>query len=40
MKVNPRTVKGGKLELRGKTYWFCSSSCRKTFLSQHPEAKP
>lgn len=39
MKIDPTTAKGGTLTLHGTQHWFCSSSCRRTFLTQNPEAK-
>lgn len=39
MKLDPKTAKGGTLKVDGKQYWFCSSSCRRTFVSQNPGAK-
>jgi YHS domain-containing protein len=39
MTINPATAKGGTATLHGKQHWFCSTSCRRTFLSQNPEAK-
>ena len=39
MKIDPKTAKGGTLKVNGTEYWFCSSSCRRTFLSQNPGAK-
>ena len=31
MDVEPAKARGGKIEHRGKTYYFCSESCRKNF---------
>lgn len=39
MTIDPSTAKGGTLTLKGTQYWFCSSSCRRTFLTLNPEAK-
>ncbi len=39
MKIDPTQAKGGSLRLKGTQYWFCSSSCRRTFQAQNPEAK-
>lgn len=39
MKIDPKTAKGGTLKVDGTQYWFCSSSCRRTFLNQNPGAK-
>lgn len=39
MTINPTTAKGGSATLNGTQHFFCSSSCRRTFLSQNPEAK-
>lgn len=39
MKIDPKTAKGGTLKVNGTQYWFCSSSCRRSFLSQNPGAK-
>lgn len=39
MTITPATAKGGTATLNGTQHWFCSSSCRRTFLSQNPEAK-
>lgn len=39
MKLDPTKAKGGSLTVDGQTSFFCSASCRKTFLSQHPGAK-
>jgi YHS domain-containing protein len=39
MKIDPTKAKGGSLTVDGKTSFFCSAPCRKTFLSQHPGAK-
>lgn len=35
MTVDPATAKGGSAEVDGKTYFFCSSGCRKAFLDKH-----
>lgn len=35
MSVDPRTV-AGKSEYKGKTYYFCSPSCKKSF-DKEPE---
>jgi YHS domain-containing protein len=34
MKVNPETARGGSITRDGHTYFFCSSTCRNTFLSR------
>lgn len=39
MKIDPTTAKGGTLKVNGAQYWFCSSSCKRTFLSQNPGAQ-
>ena len=39
MKIDPKTAKGGSLELKGEKHFFCSTSCRTSFLKEHPEAK-
>jgi YHS domain-containing protein len=39
MKIDPKTAKGGTLTHEGTQHWFCSSSCRNTFLTQNPGAK-
>lgn len=39
MKIDPKTAGGGSLTVDGEQHWFCSSSCRRNFLSQHPGAK-
>lgn len=39
MTIKPATAKGGTATLRGTQHWFCSTSCRRTFMSQNPEAK-
>ena len=39
MKIDPKVAKGGTLKVNGTEHWFCSSSCRRTFLSQNPGAK-
>ena len=39
MTITPGTARGGTLTVRGTPHWFCSSSCRRTFLTQNPEAK-
>ena len=31
MDVEPSKAGGGKLDHHGKTYYFCSESCRKSF---------
>lgn len=39
MKIDPTKAKGGSLELKGEKFFFCSTSCRTSFLKEHPEAK-
>jgi YHS domain-containing protein len=39
MKIDPKTAGGGSLTFEGETHYFCSSSCRRNFLTQHPGAK-
>lgn len=39
MKIDPTKAKGGSLELKGETFFFCSTSCRTAFVKEHPEAK-
>jgi YHS domain-containing protein len=39
MKIDPTKAKGGSLELKGEQFFFCSTSCRTSFLKEHPEAK-
>jgi YHS domain-containing protein len=39
MKIDPKTAGGGSLTFEGKQHFFCSSSCRRNFLTQHPGAK-
>src|SRR5215471_17594991 len=33
MDVNPRDASGGSTQYAGKTYWFCSPSCREKFVA-------
>lgn len=39
MKIDPKTAGGGSLWFQGRQHFFCSSSCRRTFISQNPGAK-
>jgi YHS domain-containing protein len=39
MKIDPKTAGGGSLTFEGQQHFFCSSSCRRNFLTQHPGAK-
>jgi YHS domain-containing protein len=39
MKIDPKTAGGGSLTFEGETHYFCSSSCRRNFLTQHPGAQ-
>lgn len=39
MKIDPKTAGGGSLTFEGEKHYFCSSSCRRNFLTQHPGAK-
>lgn len=39
MKIDPKKAGGGSLRHDGQQHFFCSESCRHTFLSQHPGAK-
>ncbi len=39
MKIDPKTAGGGSLWFQGRQHFFCSSSCRRSFISQNPGAK-
>ncbi len=39
MKIDPKTAGGGSLWFQERQHFFCSSSCRRTFVSQNPGAR-